>query len=94
MAEPIFKTIDFKSDIKSAKVSHDGSVVIQLDADEVDLNLLSEIMATGVVDVHITGKQVELLDVHITGKQVELLDDDEADGQIDLLDKEGEDDEE
>ncbi|WP_191363463.1 hypothetical protein [Limosilactobacillus oris] len=82
MAEPIFKTIDFKSDIKSAKVSHDGSVVIQLDADEVDLNLLSEIMATGVVDVHITGKQVE------------LLDDDEADGQIDLLDKEGEDDEE
>lgn len=82
MAEPIFKTINFKSDIKSAKVSHDGSVVIQLDADEVDLNLLSEIMATGVVDVHITGKQVE------------LLDDDEADGQIDLLDKEGEDDEE
>ncbi len=82
MAEPIFKTIDFKSDIKSAKVSHDGSVVIQLDADEVDLNLLSEIMATGVVDVHITGKQVE------------LLGDDEADGQIDLLDKEGEDDEE
>ena len=82
MAEPIFKTIDFKSDIKSAKVSHDGSVVIQLDADEVDLNLLSEIMATGVVDVHITGKQVE------------LLDDDEADGQIDLLDKEGEADEE
>ena len=82
MAEPIFKTIDFKSDIKSAKVSHDGSLVIQLDADEVDLNLLSEIMATGVVDVHITGKQVE------------LLDDDEADGQIDLLDKEGEDDEE
>lgn len=82
MAEPIFKTIDFKSDIKSAKVSHDGSVVIQLDADEVDLNLLSEIMATGVVDVHITGEQVE------------LLDDDEADGQIDLLDKEGEDDEE
>lgn len=82
MAEPIFKTIDFKSDIKSAKVSHDGSVVTQLDADEVDLNLLSEIMATGVVDVHITGKQVE------------LLDDDEADGQIDLLDKEGEDDEE
>lgn len=82
MAEPIFKTIDFKSDIKSAKVSHDGSVVIQLDADEVDLNLLSEIMATGVVDVNITGKQVE------------LLDDDEADGQIDLLDKEGEDDEE
>lgn len=82
MAEPIFKTIDFKSDIKSAKVSHDGSVVIQLDADEVDLNLLSEIMATGVVDVHITGKQVE------------LLDDDEADGQIDLLGKEGEDDEE
>lgn len=82
MAEPIFKTIDFKSDIKSAKVSHDGSVVIQLGADEVDLNLLSEIMATGVVDVHITGKQVE------------LLDDDEADGQIDLLDKEGEDDEE
>lgn len=82
MAEPIFKTIDFKSDIKSAKVSHDGSVVIQLDADEMDLNLLSEIMATGVVDVHITGKQVE------------LLDDDEADGQIDLLDKEGEDDEE
>lgn len=79
MAEPIFKTIDFKSDIKSAKVSHDGSVVIQLDADEVDLNLLSEIMATGVVDVHITGKQVE------------LLDDDEADGQIDLLDQEGED---
>lgn len=82
MAEPIFKAIDFKSDIKSAKVSHDGSVVIQLDADEVDLNLLSEIMATGVVDVHITGKQVE------------LLGDDEADGQIDLLDKEGEDDEE
>ena len=82
MAKPIFKTIDFKSDIKSAKVSHDGSVVIQLDADEVYLNLLSEIMATGVVDVHITGKQVE------------LLDDDEADGQIDLLDKEGEDDEE
>lgn len=82
MAEPIFKTIDFKSDIKSAKVSHDGSVVIQLDADEVDLNLLSEIMATGVVDVHITGKQVE------------LLGDDEADGQIDLLDKEGENDEE
>lgn len=82
MAEPIFKTIDFKSDIKSAKVSHDGSVVIQLDADEVDLNLLSEIMATGVADVHITGKQVE------------LLGDDEADGQIDLLDKEGEDDEE
>ena len=82
MAEPIFKTIDFKSDIKSAKVSHDGSVVIQLDADEVDLNLLSEIMATGVVDVHITGKQVE------------LLGDDETDGQIDLLDKEGEDDEE
>lgn len=80
MAEPIFKTIDFKSDIKSAKVSHDGSVVIQLDADEVDLNLLSEIMATGVVDVHITGKQVE------------LLGDDEADGQIDLLDREGEDD--
>ncbi len=80
MAEPIFKTIDFKSDIKSAKVSHDGSVVIQLDADEVDLNLLSEIMATGVVDVHITGKQVE------------LLGDDEADGQIDLLDQEGEDD--
>lgn len=79
MAEPIFKTIDFKSDIKSAKVSHDGSVVIQLDADEVDLNLLSEIMATGVVDVHITGKQVE------------LLDDDEADGQIDLLNQEGED---
>lgn len=79
MAEPIFKTIDFKSDIKSAKVSHDGSVVIQLDADEVGLNLLSEIMATGVVDVHITGKQVE------------LLDDDEADGQIDLLDQEGED---
>lgn len=68
MAEPIFKTIDFKSDIKSDKVSHDGSVVIQLDADEVDLNLLSEIMATGVVDVHITGKQVE------------LLGDDEADG--------------
>lgn len=83
MAEPIFKTINFKSDIKSAKVSHDGSVVIQLDADEVDLNLLSEIMATGVVDVHIEGKQVELLD-----------DDDEADGQLDLLDKEGEDDEE
>ena len=82
MAEPIFKTIDFKSDIKSAKVSDDGSVVTQLDADEVDLNLLSEIMATGVVDVHITGKQVE------------LLGDDEADGQIDLLDKEGEDDEE
>ena len=82
MAEPIFKAIDFKSDIKSSKVSHDGSVVIQLDADEVDLNLLSEIMATGVVDVHITGKQVE------------LLGDDEADGQIDLLDKEGEDDEE
>ena len=82
MAEPIFKTIDFKSDIKSAKVSHDGSVVIQLDADDVDLNLLSEIMATGVVDVHITGKQVE------------LLGDDEADGQIDLLDQEGEDDEE
>ena len=82
MAVPIFKTIDFKSDIKSAKVSHDGSVVIQLDADEVDLNLLSEIMATGVVDVHITGKQVE------------LLGDDEADGQIDLLDKEGEVDEE
>lgn len=82
MAESIFKTIDFKSDIKSAKVSHDGSVVIQLDADEVDLNLLSEIMATGVVDVHITGKQVE------------LLGDDEADGQIDLLDQEGEDDEE
>ncbi|WP_242363588.1 hypothetical protein [Limosilactobacillus antri] len=80
MAEPIFKTIDFKSDIKSAKVSHDGSVVIQLDAGEVDLNLLSEIMATGVVDVHIEGKQVE------------LLGDDEADGQIDLLDKEGEDD--
>ena len=80
MAEPIFKTIDFKSDTKSAKVSHDGSVVIQLDADEVDLNLLSEIMATGVVDVHITGKQVE------------LLGDDEADGQIDLLDQEGEDD--
>lgn len=80
MAEPIFKTIDFKSDIKSAKVSHDGSVVIQLDADEVDLNLLSEIMATGVVDVHITGKQVE------------LLGDDEADGQVDLLDQEGEDD--
>lgn len=80
MAEPIFKTIDFKSDIKSAKVSHDGSVVIQLDADEVDLNLLSEIMATGVVDVHITGKQVE------------LLGDDETDGQIDLLDQEGEDD--
>lgn len=80
MAEPIFKTINFKSDIKSAKVSHDGSVVIQLDADEVDLNLLSEIMATGVVDVHITGKQVE------------LLGDDEADGQIDLLDREGEDD--
>lgn len=83
MAEPIFKTINFKSDIKSAKVSHDGSVVIQLDADEVDLNLPSEIMATGVVDVHIEGKQVELLD-----------DDDEADGQLDLLDKEGEDDEE
>lgn len=80
MAEPIFKTIDFKSDIKSAKVSHDGSVVIQLDADEVDLNLLSEIMATGEVDVHITGKQVE------------LLGDDEVDGQIDLLDQEGEDD--
>lgn len=80
MAEPIFKTIDFKSDIKSAKVSHDGSVVIQLDADEVDLNLLSEIMATGVVDVHITGKQVE------------LLGDDETDGQIDLLNQEGEDD--
>lgn len=80
MAEPIFKTIDFKSDIKSAKVSHDGSVVIQLDADEVDLNLLSEIRATGVVDVHITGKQVE------------LLGDDETDGQIDLLDQEGEDD--
>lgn len=80
MAEPIFKTIDFKSDIKSAKVSHDGSVVIQLDAGEVDLNLLSEIMATGVVDVHIEGKQVE------------LLGDDEADGQIDLLDQEGEDD--
>ncbi|MCW4387097.1 hypothetical protein [Limosilactobacillus oris] len=80
MAEPIFKTIDFKSDIKSAKVSHDGSVVIQLDADEVGLNLLSEIMATGVVDVHITGKQVE------------LLGDDETDGQIDLLDQEGEDD--
>lgn len=80
MAEPIFKTINFKSDIKSAKVSHDGSVVIQLDADEVDLNLLSEIMATGVVDVHITGKQVE------------LLGDDETDGQIDLLDQEGEDD--
>lgn len=80
MAEPLFKTIDFKSDIKSAKVSHDGSVVIQLDAGEVDLNLLSEIMATGVVDVHIEGKQVE------------LLGDDEADGQIDLLDQEGEDD--
>ena len=80
MAEPLFKTINFKSDIKSAKVSHDGSVVIQLDADEVDLNLLSEIMATGVVDVHITGKQVE------------LLGDDETDGQIDLLDQEGEDD--
>ncbi len=79
MAEPIFKTIDFKSDIKSAKVSHDGSVVIQLDAGEVDLNLLSEIMVTGVVDVHIEGKQVE------------LLGDDEADGQIDLLDQEGED---
>lgn len=75
MAEPIFKTIDFKS----AKVSHDGSVVIQLDAGEVDLNLLSEIMVTGVVDVHIEGKQVE------------LLGDDEADGQIDLLDQEGED---
>lgn len=80
MAEPIFKTIDFKSDIKSAKVSHDGSVVIQLDAGEVDLNLLSEIMATGVVDVHIEGKQVE------------LLGDDETDGQIDLLDQEGDDD--
>lgn len=36
MAEPIFKTIDFKSDIKSAKVSHDGSVVIQFGDDEAD----------------------------------------------------------
>lgn len=82
MAEPIFKTIDFKSDIKSAKISKGGGVVIQLEADEVDMNLLGEIMATGEVDVHITGKQVE------------LLGDDEVDGQIDLLDKEGEDDEE
>lgn len=80
MLNQFFKTIDFKSDIKSAKVSHDGSVVIQLDAGEVDLNLLSEIMATGVVDVHIEGKQVE------------LLGDDETDGQIDLLDQEGDDD--
>lgn len=49
MAESIFKTIDFKSDIKSAKVSHDGSVVIQLDADEVDLNLIMGLNTKAVI---------------------------------------------
>lgn len=84
MDNAIYKEINFNGELKNAKVSNGGDVVIQLSAksEDVDMNLLGEIMnAKGGVHIDIESNQTELVDK-----------DEENDGQIDLLDqKEGED---
>ena len=85
MDNAIYKEINFNGELKNAKVSNGGDVVIQLSAksEDVDMNLLGEIMkAKGGIHISIESHQTELVD-----------EGEESDGQIDLLDQEEDEDE-